>query len=224
MPGLRGPEETAFRRDKRRSEGFWASSPHRDRRHLRAGRSPGRRLLPHPHPGPLSSGSVSPKKQPPRAPSSGHPIPGLLLGRRRERPEVPAYRQGTREGCFARGSGSDRDCSEPAALTQIAGFPELATASGSGMLEPDLPPVPQAEDGPHRDGGSLLASVLPGDGHELWRYLRLLHGSPPTNPSNLTAISCFIASRGDLSFLDPWVSEGPAPRRSFVVQTHALPE
>jgi len=137
---------------------------------------------------------------------------------------VPGLPSGNPRTLLRRRPDSDRGRSGPAALTEIACFPELATAPGGGMLESDLPTVPQAEDGPHRDGGSLLASVLPGDGHELWRYLRLLHGSPPTNPSNLTAISCFIASRGDLSFLDPWVSEGPAPRRSFVVQTHALPE
>ena len=66
-----------------------------------------------------------------------------------------------------RGSGSDRECSEPPALTEIAGFPELATASGGGMLKSDLPTVAQAEDGPHGDGGASLASFLPGDGHEL---------------------------------------------------------
>src|SRR5256885_15607840 len=106
-------------------------------------------------------------KQPPRAPSSGHSVPGLSLGRRRERPGCAGLPSGNPRKPLRRGSSSDRLCSEPAALTEIAAFPELAPAPSGGVLESDLPPVAQAEDGPHRDGGALLAGVLPGDRHEL---------------------------------------------------------
>src|SRR5438105_1916261 len=90
-------------------------------------------------------------KQPPRGSLERPLSPGLSA---RQAPRAAGVRRLTvrePEQAASPRSSSDRLCPEPAALTEIAGFPELAPASSGRVLESDLPTVAQAQDGPHRD-------------------------------------------------------------------------
>src|SRR6202040_2006669 len=80
---------------------------------------------------------------------------------------VHAHDLGFLQSWSQRGSPLERSRLPALAGTEIARFPGLATASGAGVLESDLLPVPKAEHSPHRDRGAFPAGALPRDRQEL---------------------------------------------------------